>query len=77
MVGNGRDSEGQNGSRGNTTQRGGERVGREEVEWESVNVTDDTETRSFQFTSQSGPCLHYARDAAPYEYFTHFLGDDF
>lgn len=47
------------------------------MEWDIIDPKDDTETHSLHFTSASGPQLHYTSDARPYEFYTHFLGDDF
>ena len=48
-----------------------------DTEWEVVDSTQDTPRGTFPFTATSGPRISLGPQATPYDYYTHFLGDDF
>ena len=51
--------------------------GTHETQWDTVNSARDNATNSFNFTRTSGPRVNLPEDAMPYDYYSHFLGDDF
>ena len=86
-------SRGRRGARGSARRRGGISRGRgrqdrgrraciqssgdTQVQWRIVDNTQDTEQQSLHFTAVSGSKLTLTHDSKPYEFYTHFLGDDF
>ena len=47
-----------------------------QVQWRIVDNTQDREQQSLPFTAVSGSKLTLTCDCKPYEFYTHFLGDD-
>ena len=48
-----------------------------ESDWEIVDSLHDQTRNSPTFTAASGPLLGLPSDARPYDYYSHFLGDEF
>ena len=55
----------------------GRRASRVKLEWQAIDPATDSEAHSFHFSQASGPKLSLGSDAQPYDFYVHFLGDNF